>query len=117
MAQAQIVDYRQSSYRKTDLVSQMLRVNYSFASRYLLTATVRRDGYSGFGANNKWGIFPSAALGWNLAKEEFFPLKDLFNELKLRASIGLNGNQAIGAYASLPKFIVANYTSGTATSV
>lgn len=102
-----------NSYSKTDLVSQMARVNYSYASRYLLTATIRRDGYSGFGADNKWGIFPSVALGWNLAKESFFPAKDVINDLKLRVSLGLNGNQAIGAYQSLSRFVVANYTSGT----
>ena len=88
-------------YSETDLISQMLRVNYSYASKYLLTLTVRRDGYSGFGEQNKWGTFPSVALGWNLANEDFFPLKNLINDLKLRASLGLNGNQAIGAYESL----------------
>lgn len=103
----------ENPYSKTSLISQMLRLNYSFDSRYLLTLTVRRDGYSGFGDENKWGTFPSAALGWNLANEDFFPIKDIFNVLKLRASYGLNGNQAIGAYESLSKFIVANYSAGS----
>ena len=105
------------SYSKTVLLSQMLRLNYSYASRYLATFTIRRDGYSGFGADNKWGVFPSVALGWNLANENFFQWKNLFNELKLRASYGVNGNQAIGAYESLSKFIVANYSSGTETVI
>ena len=95
----------------------MLRVNYSYSSKYLATFTVRRDGYSGFGEQNKWGTFPSVALGWNFAKEEFFPLKNLMNDLKLRASLGLNGNQAIGAYASLPKFMIANYMAGSVPQI
>ena len=105
------------SYSETSLISQMLRLNYSYASRYLLTLTVRRDGYSGFGEDTKWGTFPSAALGWNLANESFFPLKNTFNSLKLRASYGLNGNQAIGAYESLPKFNVANMSTNSGTVV
>ncbi|HLP74635.1 MAG TPA: TonB-dependent receptor [Bacteroidales bacterium] len=102
-----------TSYRNSALVSQMFRANYSFASRYLATFTIRRDGYSGFGENTKWGIFPSFALGWNISNESFFPVKDVVNTLKLRGSYGLNGNQAISPYASLPKFIVAPIMSGT----
>ncbi len=102
-----------TSFSETNLISQMARFNYSYQSRYLLTLTMRRDGYSGFGAETKWGTFPSLALGWNLANEEFFPLKRLFSELKLRASYGLNGNQAIGAYESLSQYTVANYSSGS----
>lgn len=85
------------------LISQMLRLNYSYDSRYLITLTGRRDGYSGFGSKNKWGIFPSVALGWNLARESFFPLADIFNELKVRASYGLNGNQAVSSYQTISK--------------
>ena len=102
-----------ASYNKTVLVSQMFRANYSYASKYLLTLTVRRDGFSGFGSDTKWGVFPSAALGWNLADENFFPFKNVFNQLKIRTSYGLNGNQAIGAYESLAKFVVANNTAGS----
>lgn len=91
----------------------MARLNYSYASRYLLTLTIRRDGYSGFGSKTKWGTFPSVAVGWNLANEDFFPLTNVFSELKLRASYGLNGNQAIGAYESLSQYVVANYSSGS----
>jgi TonB-linked SusC/RagA family outer membrane protein len=106
-----------NSFSESALVSQMLRLNYSFASRYLVTLTVRRDGFSGFGEDTKWGTFPSVALGWNLANEGFFPLKNLFNELKLRGSYGLNGNQAIGAYESLSQFIVANNIAGSETVI
>jgi TonB-linked SusC/RagA family outer membrane protein len=85
------------------LISQMLRLNYNYDSRYLFTLTGRRDGFSGFGAQTKWGVFPSVALGWNLANEDFFPYENLFDELKLRASYGLNGNQAVGVYKSITR--------------
>lgn len=85
-----------SSATKSNLVSQMLRVNYSFDSRYLLTVTARRDGYSAFGANNsKYGLFPSAALGWNIKKEKFMDNVQFVDNLKLRGGYGLVGNQAI----------------------
>jgi TonB-linked SusC/RagA family outer membrane protein len=102
-------------YIKSRLISQMFRLNYSYLSRYLLTATVRRDGYSGFGEDSKWGIFPSLALGWNLGDEAFFPFKELFSQLKLRASYGLNGNQAVGSYRSMGRLEEDNYLSGDVT--
>lgn len=78
------------------LVSQMGRINYSYDSRYLLTLTARRDGYSAFGANtNKYGLFPSMALGWNIANESFMANADKVDQLKLRLSYGQTGNQAI----------------------
>jgi len=116
VGQAKVVTPK-AGFNETSLLSQMLRVNYSYSSKYLLTLTVRRDGYSGFGASNKWSTFPSVAVGWNIVNEDFFPLKDMFNDLKLRASLGLNGNQAIGAYESLPKFVVSNYMSGSTAQI
>ncbi len=81
---------------KTNLLSQMLRVNYTYDSRYLFTATARRDGYSAFGKNtSKYGLFPSFALGWNISNENFMKNSKLFNNLKLRGSYGLSGNQGI----------------------
>jgi TonB-linked SusC/RagA family outer membrane protein len=106
-----------ASFRESALISQMFRANYSFSGRYLATFTIRRDGYSGFGEDNKWGTFPSVALGWNIANENFFPAKNVFNTLKLRASYGLNGNQAINPYASLDKFGSANIMSGSVAQV
>ncbi len=103
------------SYVKTVLNSQMFRLNYNYNGRYLLTLTARRDGYSGFGANDKWGVFPSVAVGWNVYDEKFFPLKDLFSRLKLRASYGLNGNQAVGAYASISRFRQSNIVASGGT--
>src|SRR5690606_18165958 len=91
-AQAELVtpDY---SFNETVLLSQMLRFNYAYDSRYLFTFTGRRDGFSGFGADTKWGVFPSVAIGWNLMNEKFLPFNKFFEVLKLRASYGVNGNQ------------------------
>jgi len=72
------------------------RVNYSLKDRYLLTASVRRDGSSRFGPENQWGTFPSVALAWRLSEEPF--MGNLFSDLKLRLSWGKNGNQAFGNY-------------------
>ena len=69
------------------------RVNYGFDNKYLVTATLRADGSSRFGANNKYGYFPSIALGWNLTNEDFMSDNDTFSNVKLRASWGQTGNQ------------------------
>lgn len=86
-------------------VSQMGRLNYSYDSRYLFTFTVRRDGSSVFGENNKYGVFPSVALGWNIANEQFMQKsQNWLNNLKLRLSYGKSGNEAIGVYQTLMKW-------------
>lgn len=90
-----------SSASQWDMVSYMLRINYNYKSRYYLTTTARRDGYSAFGPNNKYGLFPSAALAWRLSEEKFMKNIRWLNELKLRGSYGEVGNQAISSYASL----------------
>lgn len=88
-------------------ISQMGRLNYSYDSRYLFTFTVRRDGSSVFGNNNKYGIFPSVALGWNIANESFMEkTSEVLNSLKLRLSYGKSGNEAIGVYQSMSKMDV-----------
>lgn len=69
------------------------RVNYSFKDRYLLQVTVRRDASSKFGADSRWGTFPSVALGWRITEEEFFPKTDVISNLKLRGSYGQLGNE------------------------
>ncbi|UUF15756.1 TonB-dependent receptor [Flavobacterium panici] len=85
------------------LVSYLGRLNYSLLDRYLLTASIRRDGSSVFGANNKWGNFPSASVAWQINKESFMLNQNLFSELKLRVGYGETGNQQ-GLYpqTSLP---------------
>jgi len=100
-------------YFKQNLLSQMGRLNYGFDGRYLLTLTARRDGFSGFGATKKYGIFPSAAVAWNIHKESFFKSISAINNLKLRASYGVNGNQAVAAYSSLAGLSSAPYLTGS----
>lgn len=97
------------TYTRTSSISQMLRINYSYMSKYLLTLTARRDGFSAFGANTKFGIFPSAAIGWNIEQENFMKDVDWLDRLKMRLSYGSNGNQAISAYSSLPTMYNENY--------
>jgi TonB-linked SusC/RagA family outer membrane protein len=100
---------------ENNLISLLGRVIYSYDDRYLLTASFRRDGSSRFGANNRYGNFPSVALGWNIMNESFFePLEKTFSNLKLRASYGVLGNQEIGDYqynaavASNVNYVVGN---------
>ncbi len=80
---------------ENELQSFFGRVNYGYSDKYLLTATMRADGSSKFGGNNKYGYFPSVALGWNLSKEDFFNAVNFINNLKFRASWGQTGNQEI----------------------
>ncbi len=82
------------------LMSFIARVNYSLYGKYLLTATVRRDGSSRFGADNSFGNFPSVSAGWRISEERFMKTQKTISELKLRASIGVTGNQEIGNYRS-----------------
>lgn len=91
-------DELQSGKEENTLLSYLGRVNYTLFDKFLLTASLRADGSSRFGTNNKWGYFPSFAFGWKLEEEDFVP--ETFNQLKLRASWGQTGNQEIGNYAS-----------------
>lgn len=89
-----------------ELESYFGRVNYGYANKYLVTATMRADGSSRFGENNKYGYFPSVALGWNINKENFMAENAVFNSLKLRASWGQTGNQdGIPSKVSLASYI------------
>ena len=84
------------------MISMFGRVMYSYADRYMLSASVRRDGSSKFADGNRWGTFPSVSLGWNVMNEDFFEnIKETMNELKIRASYGVLGNlSGIGNYAT-----------------
>ncbi len=84
------------------LVSYLGRVTYSFNDRYLLTANIRRDGSSRFSPNNKWGIFPSASVGWRVSEEAFMESLPAVSDLKIRASWGQTGFQEIGNYSFQP---------------
>ena len=98
------------------------RVNYSYAGKYLLQATMRYDGSSKFGKDNRWGCFPSVALGWRISEEEFFPKDSFINNLKLRASWGRLGNEnALGYYGFQSLIYTENwmaygYVQGTGAS-
>lgn len=105
-----------ASVTESKLVSQMGRVNYGYDDRYLATLTTRRDGYSGFGANNKYGVFPSLALAWNISNEGFFPFKESVDALKFRFSSARNGNQAITPYQTLSQLSDRSYLNGDASA-
>lgn len=97
-------------------LSQMGRLNYSYDSRYLFSFTVRRDGSSVFGDSNKWGVFPSLAVGWNIANEAFMqPMQSWLNTLKLRLSYGKAGNEAISSYQTLSKMDTNSLAMGGST--
>ena len=101
---------QQSTTAATDqrhsLISYYGRLNYTLMKRYLLTATVRRDGSSRFAKDNRWGTFPSVALAWRVSQENFFePLRGIVNDFKLRASYGVTGQQdGIGNYGYIPVY-------------
>lgn len=98
-------------------LSQMGRLNYSYDSRYLFSFTVRRDGSSVFGKDNKWGVFPSVALGWNIANEAFMQsTQNWLNSLKLRLSYGKAGNEAISSYQTLGKMDTNSLAMGGSTA-
>ncbi|RPD43028.1 SusC/RagA family TonB-linked outer membrane protein [Chitinophaga barathri] len=101
-----------SDAEQTDGVSSMARLNYELLSRYIFTFTARRDGSSVFAENNKYATFPSAAFAWILSDEQFFKPVTFVNSLKLRASYGSVGNQAIGPYQSLSLSASNQYVYG-----
>ena len=86
---------------KNTIVSGFGRVNYSYDERYLMSGSLRADGSSRFGKNNKFSYFPSGAIAWNISKESFFPSYSILSNLKLRASYGMSGNQEIDNGRSL----------------
>lgn len=91
-----------SSYKeRNNLVSFFGRAMYNYDDRYLASASLRREGSSRFGSNNKWGWFPSVSLGWRINEESFMKETGLFNDLKLRLGYGVTGNQGLGNYNSL----------------
>lgn len=91
-----------SSYKNDNtLIAFFGRVNYSFGTKYMLSAILRREGSSRFGANNKWGNFPAISAGWNLKEESFLDGASFIDQLKLRAGYGVTGNSGISNYSSL----------------
>jgi TonB-linked SusC/RagA family outer membrane protein len=98
---AEQINSKYSNVNKRVLISYLGRLNYAFEDKYLLTASFRADGSSVFGANNKWGYFPSGSLAWKMTEERFIQKLNIFSELKLRGSWGTVGNQAIRAYQTI----------------
>lgn len=101
-------------------IYQMLRLNYNYQNKYLLTGTLRNDGFSGFSENNKFGLFPSLGAGWVVSEESFFDVP-VIEYLKLRGSYGVNGNQT-GRYSSLARVTAEDgskyvYGDGSSTSI
>ncbi|RXG27454.1 SusC/RagA family TonB-linked outer membrane protein [Leeuwenhoekiella palythoae] len=98
---------------KKVLLSYFGRAQYGYKDKYLLSASIRRDGSSNFGRDTKWGVFPSASLGWNIDKEKFIADVDFISNMKLRASWGLAGNNTFSDdYASISRIGFSNYSYG-----
>jgi len=101
-----------SDIQEWSLASFLARVNYNYKGRYLLSASIRRDGSSRFGKENRWGNFPSVSLGWIVSDEGFMDAVEPISFLKLRASFGVVGNFDIGNYTHIPTVSSANYVFG-----
>ena len=105
-----------NSYTEFSLASGIVRANYDYKKRYFITAALRADGSSKFQGDNKWGYFPSAAVAWDIAQESFMSNQHVLDQLKLRASFGVTGNQDIAAYSTLGMLSGASYGWGPSTS-
>ena len=96
------------------MISFYGRVNYSYNSKYLLQATIRRDGSSAFGANNRWGTFPSGSVAWRMSEENFIKKLDFFEDLKLRVGYGVSGNSlGFSAYSSIQTYAPSGWFTYT----
>lgn len=108
-----VTAYSTQRYNNNRL-SYLSRVNYTLFDKYLVTASIRADGSDKFGAENRWGYFPSAALGWRLSDEGFMQDVKIVSDLKLRASYGATGNERIPPYTYLAQLDPAFYASNDA---
>jgi len=94
--------------QESRLISFFGRVNYNINDRYLVAASVRRDGSSRFGPSHEWGLFPSLSLGWRISQEPFMARSGLFSDLKLRGSVARTGNQAFGNYQQYANYLLGD---------
>jgi len=101
-----------STGTKSVLVSYFSRVQYGYKDKYLLSASLRRDGSSRFGSNTKYGMFPSASVAWRISQEDFMKKMPFVSDLKLRFSYGVNGNNSIGDYGSISQLGAYGYVLG-----
>lgn len=92
-----------SSKNSSKLIAFFGRANYNFKGKYLASVSLRREGSTRFGADNKWGMFPAVSAGWNISEEDFMKEISFISNLKLRAGYGVTGNQGIGNYISLER--------------
>ena len=92
-----------SAHEQNSIISYMARANYALQDKYLVTVSYRADGSSVFGADNKWGYFPSGSVAWRMSQENFLKNSKIITNLKLRASYGITGNQGINPYQSLAR--------------
>lgn len=102
---------------KNVLESYFARVQYGYKDKYLLLASIRTDGSSRFGANTKFGVFPAASFAWKVVQEDFMKNVHAVSDLKLRLSYGVNGNNGIPDYGSIPQIGTSNYVFGTTQGV
>lgn len=109
LSSALIADFPTNIVTEEKLASYLGRVSYGFNKKYLLTASMRADGSSKFGKDNKWGYFPSLALGWTVSEEPFIKNTNIFDNFKIRASYGVTGNNQIPAYSALGLLNPGNY--------
>ncbi|MDR0845844.1 MAG: TonB-dependent receptor, partial [Tannerella sp.] len=105
-----------NSYSAESIASGVGRLFYSYKGRYMLTGTFRADGASKFQGDNKWGYFPSGSVAWDVAKEGFMEDQNIFQQLKLRTSYGVTGNQDITRYSTLGMLSTNTYGWGTSTA-
>jgi len=105
-----IARYKSTHYRNNRL-SYISRANYNFRNRFLFTASFRADGSDKFGANNKWGYFPSGAIAWRISEESFMKQQSMISNLKARVSFGTTGNERIPAYRYIGTLAPAYYSS------
>ena len=104
-----------SGLTETQMASYMIRANYSYNDRYMLTASLRWDGASQLADGNKWDTFPSLALAWRADQEDFLNDKDWLDQLKVRFGVGTTGNAAISAYATKGAIDTNTYHFGSST--
>ncbi|MDR1337014.1 MAG: TonB-dependent receptor [Tannerella sp.] len=105
-----------NGYSDESMTSGVGRLFYSYKGKYMLTGTFRADGSSKFQGDNKWGYFPSGSVAWDVAKESFMSDQDLFQQIKIRGSLGVTGNQDIGRYSTLGMLSQVGYGWGTQNS-
>jgi TonB-linked SusC/RagA family outer membrane protein len=111
-----VADPNNTSFAEQGLISYMGRANYSYANKYLLTATVRVDGSSTLSPGHQYFTYPAFGLGWNMFEEDFMKDLSVFSNLKLRGGWGISGNRNVAPYATLGLLSQSNYNFGQGTS-